>query len=150
MADKVKWLRPVSAGTSTQPDMPQKTVLANFTTLNNAAGIAVDRSRNVFVSDSTRHVILRYRWGSKDAPAVYAGAYDQSGLVDGQGTTARFNQPGAIAVDPSGVLWVVDVGNGRIRRVDANANVWTVAATNAVAGDPIAVDTSGNIFFVET
>jgi len=150
MADKVKWLRPVSAGTSTEPDMPQKTVVANFTTLNNAAGIAIDNSRNIFVSDSARHVILKYRFGSKDAPAVYAGAYDQAGLVDGQATAARFDSPGAIAVDPSGVLWVIDVGNNRIRRIDANANVWTVAATTAAAGDPIAVDTSGKIFFVET
>ena len=150
MADKVKWLRPVSGATLTSPDMPQKNVVADFLTLSDASGIAVDKAQNIYVSDAARHVILKYRWGSQGAPSVFAGAYDQAGLVDGQGTAARLNQPGALAVDPSGVLYLVDVGNARVRRISENGVVTTLAATTAVAGDPIAVDASGNIFFVES
>jgi len=150
MADKVKMLRPVSGSTSTSPDMPQKQVIADYTTLSNATGLAVDRSQNVYVSDYARHVVLKYRLGTNDSPQVIAGAYDQAGLVDGQGTTARFTNPGAIAIDPSGVVYVVDVGNSRIRRISENGVVTTLAATTAVAGDPIAVDNSGNIFIVES
>ena len=148
MADKVKWLRPVSGATATSPDMPQKTSIT-FANLSNAAGMAVDRNHNVYVSDSDRHVIFKYRWGSQTAPIVFAGAYDTAALVDGQGTAARFNKPGAMAVDPSGVLWVIDVGNNRVRRIDENGNVTTVASTTAAAGDPICVDAGGNIFFAE-
>lgn len=149
MADKVKWLRPVSGATATSPDMPQKSTFS-FPNLSNASGMAVDKDHNVYVSDSARHVIFKYRWGSQAGATVFAGSYDTAALTDGQGTAARFNQPGAMAVDASGVLWVVDVGNNRIRRIDENANVKTVAATTAAAGDPICVDASGNIFIVES
>ena len=148
MADKVKWLRPVSGATATSPDMPQKTTIT-FANLSNASGMAVDKDHNIYVSDSAKHVIFKYRWGSQTAPIVFAGSYNTAALVDGQGTAARFNQPGAMAIDASGVLWVIDVGNNRIRRIDENANVYTVSATDAAAGDPICVDASGNIFFVE-
>jgi sugar lactone lactonase YvrE len=60
-----------------------------------------------------------------------AGSGDAGGL-DGPGSLASFIQPIGVAVDPSGALWVSEFGGYRIRRVDAEGNVSTVAGTGNI------------------
>src|SRR5256885_1653055 len=54
-------------------------------------------------------------WGYAGMPA-FAGAF-----AAGPGATALFDRPAAIAVAPEGALFVADMHNCRIRRVDAGA-----------------------------
>lgn len=49
------------------------------------------------------------------------------GFTDGAGPMARFNAPSAIALDPSGTLYVADTGNNAIRRVSPDGVVTTIA-----------------------
>lgn len=144
-------LRPISATTST-PEISgsEQQLQLPITGLVDGAGVAVDRSEYVFVADYSQHVIFRYRKGGTST--IWAGAYGVSGLADGQGAAARFTNPTHLAVDRSGVLYVVDSGNNRIRRIDQNANVFTVAAIPAVGVDQIggiAIDDSGTIYLVD-
>lgn len=144
-------LRPVSATTNTSevPFSEQQLVLS-INGLVDGAGIAVDRSENIYISDYSKHVIFRYKRGGTSV--IFAGSYGISGLADGQGSNARFNCPSHMAVDRSGILWVIDSGNNRIRRIDQNANVFTVAAISPIGGNQIggiAIDDSGNMFFVD-
>ena len=95
------------------------------------------------------------------------GGYSGDG---GPATSAKLNNPGALAVDSTGNLFIVDRGNVRIRKVSPNGIITTVAgngtryfptgapgagaagdggsATNAQFGSPfgVAVDGAGNLF----
>jgi sugar lactone lactonase YvrE len=119
--------------------------------LTDGAGIAIDESEHIYIADADQHVIFQIRRGG--ASKIFAGAYGTSGNADGQGGNARFNKPTQMTVDRRGTLWVVDTGNGLIRRVDENANVYTVAQIPAeVSGDEIGgitVDASENIFLID-
>lgn len=89
---------------------------------------------------------------------LLAGAI--AGSADG--TPGRFNQPGGVAVDASGAVYVADVGNNTIRKI-ANGSVVTIAGTPGVSGavdgtgaaarfnrpTAVAVDASGNVFVVD-
>src|SRR5262249_8812119 len=58
-----------------------------------------------------------------------AGRAGQVGTTDGKGSAARFSDPGSLAVDPSGVVYLVDEGVKTIRRIDASGDVTTLAGT---------------------
>lgn len=153
MANRLVRITPVTAATST-PDAGNafnKINVQPITGLADGAGVCVDMSENIYVTDYTKHVIYRYRRGDS-ASKIFAGAYNQSGSADGAYSVARFNQPSAICCDKSGNLYVVDAGNALIRRIDQNANVYTVASIPAASGQPgdIAVDASGNIFYIDS
>ena len=60
--------------------------------------------------------------------AIFAGSIIDSGNVDGQGATARFDVPAAIAVHPvTGMVYVADAGNWTIRQVTPGGLVTTLA-----------------------
>lgn len=153
MANRLVRIRQVSSGTSTPDagDGRAQTVVHPVTGMTDGAGICVDRSENIYICDADQHVIFRVRRG--EASKIFAGTYGVSGSDDGQAGSATFNKPTAIACDPRGFLYVVDTGNALIRRIDDNANVYTVAAIPAEAlGDEpggIAVDSGGNIFLID-
>ena len=151
MANRLVRLRPVSAATSTEVTGQEQQLQLPVNGLVDGAGVAVDRSEHIYICDYEKHVIFRYRRGDTTSK-IFVGAYGTSGDVDGQGAAARFNQPSHLCVDRSGVLWVVDSGNNKIKRVDMNGNVYTVAAIPAVGADQIggiAVDDSGTIYLVD-
>ncbi len=94
-------------------------------------GIAVDAAGNVYISDL---LIQRIR---KIDPTgqVSTLAGSSEGYVDGQGTDALFYNPSGLAVDASGKVVVVDVGNNRIRVITEpsviTGYVWSNGATTA-------------------
>lgn len=73
----------------------------------------------------------------------------KAGFKDGAGSQALFNQPFAIALDPSGDLLVVDEGNSAIRKVTAAGVVTTVARTPSQAVLGIAVDSKHHVYWTE-
>jgi hypothetical protein len=91
------------------------------------------------------------------------GLYDYSG-DGGPATNAKLNYPYGVAVDASGNLFIADYGNNRIRKVNTNGIITTVAgngqygysgdggtATNAELEHPMSVviDHWDNLFIVD-
>ena len=77
-----------------------------------------------------------------------------SGFVDGKPTTALFSEPGNIAIDDAGNLYVLDQGDSAVRKIMPDGTTITLAKLQtkpaefeSVAG--IAVDHSGNTFVSE-
>lgn len=85
-----------------------------------------------------------------------------SGSADGTGAAARFNGPYCVYADASGVLYVGDSYNHRVRKITAGGVVTTLAgngtagyADGALAGSlvnfPIGVttDAAGNVYVAD-
>jgi DNA-binding beta-propeller fold protein YncE len=80
-----------------------------------AWGLAIDAAGTLFVADLDRHVIRRvHRDGVAD---VFAGdGVDR--FRDGTGTAASFDGPSGLAFDTDNRLYVAEVWNHRVRRVE--------------------------------
>lgn len=100
--------------------------------VNNPEGIAIDSGGNFYVTDQSNHVIRKIT--SAGVTTTLAGAYPTvvAGYVDATGTSARFNTPRGLTVDPSGNIYVTDTGNHVIRKITSAGVVTTIAgsATN--------------------
>src|ERR1041385_609500 len=70
------------------------------------------------------------------------------GSSDGPRQTATFKGPYGLAFDSAGNLYVCDIENHAIRRIDASGNVTTIARD---VGGPvgIAIDSHGNAFITD-
>lgn len=72
------------------------------------------------------------------------------------GGSGQFNEPGGIAADAAGNLYVVDTFNHRVQKFDSGGNfllTWgSVGSGNGQFGQPtgIAVDTAGNVYVADT
>lgn len=80
---------------------------------------------------TNRSMIIKVK--SNGEVAVIAGTAEGVGYVDGAGTQAQFSNPTGIAVDETGNLYVADMGNQVIRKIDVNGVVSTVAGTAGVS-----------------
>ncbi len=96
---------------------------------NDPRDLAVDLSGNVYVADKLNH---RIRKITPDG-VVTTIAGNALGDVDGQGENARFWSPSGIDIDANGYIYVADTGNYKIRRIDPNGNVISLAG--GVQGD---------------
>lgn len=109
-------------------------------------GVAVDSAGDVYVAD-TRNCTLR-----KITPAgvvsTLAGTGGMCGSADGTGAAARFDQPGGIAVDNAGNVYVADTSNQTIRKVTPMGVVSTLAETARTASG-VAVDSAGNVYVTD-
>jgi sugar lactone lactonase YvrE len=88
----------------------------------------VSKSGNVYFSDTFAHKIMKVTPDGRAYTLAGGGATgSQSGFADGRGETVLFNNPWGLDVDDDEVVWVCDRNNGRIRRIDPDGNVITIA-----------------------
>jgi len=105
------------------------TVLANA--IGRPRGMARLPDGRLAVADYIHHVIEVVDPTTGQVTPV-AGAWDTSGMVDGDGATARFSAPYNIAVRSDGKLLVTDYDNNRLRLVSLDGTTSTLAgATEA-------------------
>ena len=64
----------------------------------------------------------------------------------GPASTAQLNSPYGLAFDIRGNLYIADLGNGRVRRVNSEGIISTVAAAPLVSPRNLAVDGAGNLY----
>jgi hypothetical protein len=118
-------------------------------------GMAIDSADNLYLSDSFNHSIIKIEAGGGPLTLLAGGARLGTnnapliGSVDGQGEAARFNKPMGITIDSTGNLFVVNSGNGSIRKITPTGNVTTIA-TGYNIPQGIAIDSSGNLYITDT
>jgi uncharacterized protein (TIGR03437 family) len=135
-------------------------------TLYNASRVAVDSSGNVYIADQSNHrirvvnsqgIISTFAGNGAGTPAEGTFSGDGGPAID-----ASLNNPTAIAVDGTGVVYFCDQFNQRVRKVALNGTITTIAgngsagysgdggqATAAMLNYPggMTVDSVGNIYF---
>lgn len=98
-------------------------------------GIAVDGNDILYVADAGAHAIRRVTTGGVVTTWVGGGGSGISGLVNANGSAARFNTPFGVVAETDGTLYVADTQNGVVRKVTPAAEVTTLAS---LANVPVA------------
>src|SRR6202000_3318297 len=99
------------------------------------------------------HLIRKITAGGLGSSYAGTGA---AGNADGSLTTATFNDPVGVTIDPSGTMYVSDEGDGAVRKIDLSGQVKTFAVFNGGVKPPnnyqalyyLTTDPSGNLYFV--
>ncbi|MBI3017220.1 MAG: SMP-30/gluconolactonase/LRE family protein [Deltaproteobacteria bacterium] len=99
--------------------------------LNRPHGITQANSGMVYFADRGNHQIRAF--DPKTSVIRTVAGSGKAEFVDGQGNNAGFNQPIGITVDSNGMIYVADRENHRVRKIDSNGDVITIAGTG-VAG----------------
>src|SRR5665213_2776479 len=94
--------------------------------------VAADSSGNLYVADSGNNVIRKIT--PSGTVSTLAGTAGVTGSNDGSGSGASFNQPGGIAVDTGGNVYVCDSGNSTVRKITSLGVVTTLAGTAGTTG----------------
>ncbi|MFK4066317.1 RICIN domain-containing protein [Streptomyces sp. NPDC029674] len=126
-------------------------------------GIAVDSTGALYIADTENH---RVRKVTPDGIiTTVAGTGNMSAVGDnGPAVSAQLKSPSAVAVDSTGVLYIADTENHRVRKVTPDGIITTVAGTgnmsavgdngpaaSALLNSPraVAVDSAGVLYIAE-
>jgi sugar lactone lactonase YvrE len=126
--------------------------------LNNTIAVAVDRAGNLYLSDQPNHRVRKVDATTGIITTVAgSGAFDSiRGLStlgssagfsgdSGPATAAQLNTPGGVALDRAGNLYVVDINNNRIRKIDTGGVITTVAGSGPIFPDVGSVAGDGDL-----
>ena len=137
------------------------------TSLYGPVAAAVDASGGLYVADDNNNRVLHYPAGATTADVVYGQPDFASDTANNGGVSATsLNQPAAVAVDPSGGLYVADQYNNRVlhypaKSTTANAvygqpdftsntiNNGGVSATSLYEPEGLTVDASGDLYVAD-
>lgn len=137
---------------------------ASTTALANPDGVAADGQGRVYIADTSHHRVRRVELDGSITTIAGTGSPGFSGDL-GSATSAQLNEPGGVAVDGVGRVFVADTANHRIRRIEVDGTITTIAGTGiaGVGGDGsaaifaqlagprgVAVDGLGRVYVADT
>jgi hypothetical protein len=133
------------------------------------SGVAVDGAGDLFIADSHHNRVREVFATGANAGTITTVAGDGSAGYDAAATVATstsLNQPGAVAVDGAGNLYIADTNNNVIRKVNLTTGTISTAAGNGAPGytgdgalatgatlnspEGIAVDAAGDLYIADT
>ncbi|MBU6427785.1 MAG: hypothetical protein KGR26_02120 [Cyanobacteria bacterium REEB65] len=135
---------------------------ATAATFTQPAGLATGSGGSVYVADYGNHKVRKISSDGIVSTVAGWGAFGFSG-DGGLAIDAQLNHPYAVALSGAGLLTIADYGNNRIRQVDGNGIIQTLAgggsltpATGQAATDSalvgpagLAFDSAGNLYVAE-
>ncbi len=97
-------------------------------------GVAPDAAGHLFIADTSNHVVRRVDATTGTVTTVAGSGIAGFAGDGGPAILAQLRSPHSVALDQSGVLFISDMLNDRIRQVDLNTGVITTLAGSAVRG----------------
>jgi uncharacterized protein (TIGR03437 family) len=110
--------------------------LATSARLSFPRGLATDSTGTLYISDSGNFRVRKL--ASNGVLTTFAGNGQDGYAGDGgQATSAQLRMPRGLAADALGNVYIADSWNYRLRKVDRNGNISTIAGTgqNGFSGD---------------
>lgn len=95
-------------------------------------GIAFDKTNDniIYFTAADKHCVYKYNIATEEL-GIFAGTEGQSGYVDGEPLTAKFNRPRGLVIDSEGDLIIADTDNHCIRRISMSTGY-----VSTMAGQP--------------
>ena len=136
---------------------------AKLAALNVEVDVSADRAGNIFIADQFNNRIRKIATDGTISTVVGTGAAGYSG-DGGPAVDAQINTPTSVFADIAGNLYIADVGNQRIRKVDPSGIITTLAGNGSKGyggdGGPavdasfynavrVVVDPSGNVLVAD-
>ena len=129
------------------------------------SGLAVDTAGNVYIAETYNYRVRKVDTSGTINTLAGTGTLGYSG-DGGLATQAQFDRPQGVAVDAVGNIYIIDHGNGRLRKIDSLGIVSTLAGSGdskyPSGGGPVqsdsvsltyprggALDSAGNFFFTD-
>ncbi|MBL8229098.1 MAG: hypothetical protein JNL98_11500 [Bryobacterales bacterium] len=134
------------------------TGLAVDAPLGEISGVAGGPDGSIYLSDSSNHVVVKI--DQSGALKIVAGTGWPGFSGDGgPASLAELNTPRGIRIGPDGSLYIADSGNIRVRRVNSDGSIETIAGgrltyreglpateTGIPAASDLALDAAGNLY----
>jgi len=126
---------------------------ATNTSLYNPSGVSVDASGNLFIADSYNNRVRKVGTNGIITTVAGNGTNGYSG-DGGAATSGKLNYPNGVILDASGNLFIADLGNNRIRKVNTVSqpsfnqpilSIPTVSASNAGNYSVIVTGSGGSV-----
>jgi sugar lactone lactonase YvrE len=132
--------------------------------VNAPSGLTVDAAGNIYIADAGNYRVRKINSSGIISTIAGNGVAGFSG-DGGPAVNASFSTTYSVAVDPAGNIYISDIYNGRIRKVNTAGIVSTIGgngvvgfsgdggpATSAQISNPygITVDAAGNIYIADT
>jgi len=140
--------------------------LARQALLNFPTAVAVDQAGHLYIADTMNHRVRRIEAGTGLITTIAGIGQPRYSGDGGAAVAAGLNDPVALAVGETGVLYIADQSNNRVRAVDLTTGlIRTIAGTGSASfnGDGIpaieadlagpsglALDKDGKLFIADT
>jgi len=138
---------------------------ATSAALKKPEGVVVDASGNIYFTDKDNHRIRKVDATTGNISTIAGTGTSGFSGDGGVATAAQINGPSSIAVDANGNVYFSDLGNHRVRKIDAgtgNISTFAGVGTSGFSGDGslataaqlnspkgLALDASGNLYIVD-
>jgi len=96
--------------------------------------IEIDDNGNVYFADFNNHRVRMVNISGIITTIAGVGSIFSGGGYSGDGSTAsqaQLNTPGSIVIDNAGNLYIADSHNNRIRKIDTNGTITTIAGSGS-------------------
>ena len=106
-----------------------------------------DAAGNLYIADKEAHAIRKVL--SDGTIHTIAGTGKPGFSGDGKGTECRLTFPNGLFTQPDGVVYILDLGNDRIRRLDLEGNLTTILhdREGIVIGRGLWVNPKGDVIY---
>jgi uncharacterized protein (TIGR03437 family) len=133
--------------------------------LNTPIAMAFDSSHNMYIADSANNRIRKVTKSTGNISTIAGNGTAQFSGDGGSATSASLNAPYGVAVDSSGNVYIADLLNQVVRKVNTSGTISTFAGTNQYGfqgdGGPaanaqldqpvgLAVDSANNLYIADS
>jgi sugar lactone lactonase YvrE len=110
--------------------------------------LSFDSSGNMYIADMGNNVIRKVDVTGVITTVAGIGGLGSFGYFSGDGglaTSATLKYPNGVFIDTSGNMYIADLGNYAIRKIDANGVITTVAGIGGSGGESVGYSGDGGL-----